>query len=50
MSITQQSGFKWVDPKEFDLSKYDNNSSKVCALEVELEYPKKIHKLHNGYL
>ena len=32
------SGFKWIDPKEFDLNKYSNNSSKRCVLEVHLEY------------
>ena len=25
-------------PKEFDLNKYTSNSSKVCVLEVDLEY------------
>ena len=34
------SGFKWMDPKEFDLNKYTSNSSKGCVLEVDLEYPK----------
>ena len=32
-------GFKRLDPKEFDLNKYTSNSSKVCILEVVLEYP-----------
>ena len=32
------SGFKWIDPKEFDLNKYSSNSSKRCVLEVDLEY------------
>ena len=30
------SGFKWIDPKEFNLNKYTSNSSKVCVLEVDL--------------
>ena len=34
------SGFKWIDPKEFDLNKYSSNSSKGCVFEVDLEYPK----------
>ena len=34
------SGFKWIDPKEFDLNKYTNNSSKRCVIEVDLEYRK----------
>ena len=36
-----------VDPKEFDLSKYTNNSWKGCVIEVDLEYPKELHKLNN---
>ena len=43
------SGFKYIDPKEFDLNKYSSNSSKGCLLEVDLEYPKKLHKLDNDY-
>ena len=43
------SGFKWIDPKEFYLNKYTSNSSKVCALEVDLEYPKELRKLYNDY-
>ena len=43
------SGFKWIDPKEFDLNKYANNSSKGCFLKVDLEYPKELHDLHNDY-
>ena len=34
------SGFKWIDQKEFGLNKYTSNSSKVCLLKVDLEYPK----------
>ena len=26
------SGFKWIDPKTFDLNKYTSNSSKGCVL------------------
>ena len=25
-------GFKWIDPKEFDLNKYTSNISKGCVL------------------
>ena len=42
------SGFKWINPKEFDLNKYTSNSSKGCVLKVDLEYPKELRKLHNG--
>ena len=38
------SGFKWIDPKEFDLNKYASNSSKGCVLEVDLEYPKELQE------
>ena len=43
------SGFKWIDPKELGLNKYTGNSSKECVIEVDLEYPKEFHKLHNYY-
>ena len=43
------SGFKWIDPKEFDLNKYTSNSSKGCVLEIDLEYPKELHELHSDY-
>ena len=43
------SGFKWIDPKEFDLNKYTSNSSKGCVLEVDPEYPKELRELHNDY-
>ena len=42
-------GFKRIDPKEFDLNKYTSNSSKECALEVGLEYPKELQELHSYY-
>ena len=31
------SGFKSRDPKEVDLNKCNNNSSKGCVLEVDIE-------------
>ena len=43
------SGFKWIDPIEFDLNKCNSNSSKGCTLEVDLEYLKELHELHNYY-
>ena len=43
------SAFKLIDHKEFDLSKYNSNSSKGCDLEADLEYPKELCKLHNDY-
>ena len=43
------SRLKWIDPKEFDLNEYTGNSSKGCVLQVDLEYPKELHELHNDY-
>ena len=43
------SGFKWIDPKTFDLNKYTSNSSKGCVLEVDLEYRKEFRELLNDY-
>ena len=30
------SGFKWIDPKEFEMNKYTSNSSKRWAVEIKL--------------
>ena len=38
-------GLIWIDRKEFDLNKYSTISSKVCVLEVDLEYPKELREL-----
>ena len=43
------SGFKWIDPKGFDLNRYTCNSSKECVLEVGLQYLKELRELHNDY-
>ena len=44
-----KNGFKWIDPNEPYLHKYTSNSSKGWALEIDLEYPKWLWKLHNDY-
>ena len=44
-----ESGFKWIDPKEFDLNKYASNSSKWCVLKIDLEHPKELQELYNDY-
>ena len=44
-----RSGFKWIDPKEFDLNKYASSSYKGCVIEADLEYPKELQQLHNDY-
>ena len=45
-------GFKWLTKKEideFDLNLVKENSSMGYILEVDLEYPIKLHDLHNDY-
>ena len=41
--------FKWLNPKTVDSNKYNSNFPKDCVLEVDLEYPKELHELHNDY-
>ena len=43
-------GFKQINPNEFDLNKYISNSPKGCVLQVELEYHKDLRELHNDCL
>ena len=42
-------GFKWIEPKEFDMNKYTKISIKGYVLEVDLEYPKELRKLENDF-
>ena len=46
-----KSGFKWkrVMPAEEEILKMKWNSKKGWILEVDLEYPKELHDLHNDY-
>ena len=41
--------FKWLNPEIVNLGNYDENSDKGIILEVDLEYPKELHSLHNDY-
>ena len=44
--------FKWLSPKQIEkinLGKYTENSKKGMILEVDLEYPTKLHNGHNDY-
>ena len=41
------SGYKWIDPKEYELNNHTSHSSKGCAVEVDLEYPKELRELHD---
>ena len=45
-------GFRWMTEKQIDmidLAKYKEDSEKGLILEVDLEYPKELHDLHNDY-
>ena len=45
-------GFKWLSEKKINkinLYKYKEDSKKGLILEVDLEYPKELHDLHNDY-
>ena len=43
--------FRWMTDKEIskDLGKYKADGKKGLILEVDLEYPKELHNLHNDY-
>ena len=42
-------GLKWLDPAKLNSNKYDDNSSRGCVLQVHMEYPRELHKLHNEH-
>ena len=45
-------GFRWLPKKQLnklELSKYKSESPKGIILEVDLEYPEKLHDGHNNY-
>ena len=45
-------GFRWLKQTEIDklnLNKYKDDSKRGLILEVDLEYPKELHNLHNDY-
>ena len=44
--------FKWLNEKQINnlnLSKYKEDSKRGLILEVDLEYPKELHNIHNDY-
>ena len=44
-----KSKFKWLNPEKFNLDKYKDAILRGCVLEVNLEYPKDLHELHNDH-
>ena len=42
-------GFKWLNEEFLLLDDYTDDSDKGLILEVDLEYPKELHDLHNDY-
>ena len=45
-------GFRWFNEQEIedlDLNEYGKENEKGLILEVDLEYPKKLHNFHNDY-
>ena len=45
-------GFKWMMDKKInkiDLGKYKADGKKELILEVDLEYPRELHNLHNDH-
>ena len=43
-------GFKWLkDVDNFNVNSVSENSSTGYILEVDLEYPEELQKLHNDY-
>ena len=50
--VVKSGGFKWLTEekiKEVDLEKYKDDGKEGLILEVDLEYPKELHDLHNDY-
>ena len=38
-----------MEPAKFNLDEYEDGNLRGCVIEVELEYPKELHKLDNDY-
>ena len=51
-SIFLSGNFRWMTEKQIsklNVARYNENSEKGLILEVDLEYPKELHDLHNDY-
>ena len=45
-------GFKWIDNNEINeefIKSYNENDNKGYILEVDVKYPKRLHKLHSDF-
>ena len=40
----------WINPKDYNINNYSNNSPIGCFLEFDLDYPDELHDLQNDYL
>ena len=40
----------WINPKDFNIDNYSNDSPVGCFLDVDLDYPDKFYDMHNDYL
>ena len=43
------SGFKWLTKNDQKNDKFKRETEKGWVLEVNIEYPKELHQLHNDY-
>jgi len=43
-------GFKWMDEKDLEnWREFSDQEGRGCILEIDLEYPRKLHDLHNEH-
>ena len=49
MQLVPSEIFDWVNPKNFNLDNYSNDSLTDCFLEDDLDYPDELQDVHNDY-
>ena len=49
MQLLQTELLDWVNPKDFNVDNYSNDSKIGCFLNVNLDHPDELHDLHNDY-